>query len=84
LLAGVRRKPFSSFNPAEAAVLNGIRVRLIRPDEQGRWDQLVCQRHYLQNARLVSGQLRYVVEVHDQWLALLGWPASNHHRPNRL
>ena len=71
--------PFSSLDPAEAAVLNPIRVRLIQPDEQARWDQLVTQHHYLKNARLVGEQLRYVVEVHDQWLALLGWSAAAYH-----
>jgi len=73
------QKPFSYLDPAEAAVLNQICVRLIQPDEQARWDQLVGQHHYLQNARLVGEQLRYVVEHRGQWLALLGWSAAAYH-----
>jgi len=64
---------------AEATVLDQIVVRLIEPQEQERWDQLVCQHHYLQNARLVGEQLRYVVEYEGQWLALLGWAAAAYH-----
>src|SRR3990172_1244231 len=75
----MRRKPFSALDPVEAAVLNQITVRLILPEEQARWDQLVCQHHYLKNARMVGEQLRYVVEVQGQWLALLGWSAAAYH-----
>jgi hypothetical protein len=75
----MRRKPFSDLDPAEAAVLNQITVRLIQPHEQARWDQLVRQHHYLKNARMVGEQLRYVVEVQGQWLALLGWSAAAYH-----
>jgi hypothetical protein len=75
----MRRKPLSCLDSAEAAVLNQITVRLIQPHEQALWDQLVRQHHYLQNARLVGEQLRYVVEVQGQWLALLGWSAAAYH-----
>ena len=75
----MRRKPFSALDPVEAAVLNQITVRLILPEEQARWDQLVCQHHYLKNARMVGEQLRYVVEVQGQWLGLLGWSAAAYH-----
>jgi hypothetical protein len=66
-------------DPAEAAVVNQILVRLIRPGEQARWDQLVSQHHYLQNARLVGERVCYVVEYQGQWLALLGWSAAAYH-----
>jgi hypothetical protein len=64
---------------AEAAVLDQIVVRLIEPQEQGRWDQLVSQHHYLKNANLVGERLCYVVEYQGQWLALLGWSAAAYH-----
>jgi hypothetical protein len=66
-------------DPAEAAVLNQITVRLIRREEQARWDQLVSQHHYLKNANLVGERLCYVVEHQGQWLALLGWSAAAYH-----
>lgn len=75
----MRLKPVSSLEAAEAAVLNQITVRLIQPEEQVRWEELVCQHHYLRNARLVGEQLRYVVEAQGQWLALLGWSAAAYH-----
>jgi len=75
----MRRESFGCLDPAEAAVLNQILVRLIQPDEQSRWDQLVSQHHYLKNARLVGEQLRYVAEYQGQWLALLGWSAAAYH-----
>jgi Domain of unknown function (DUF4338)/DDE_Tnp_1-associated/Transposase DDE domain len=64
---------------AEAAVLDQIVVRLIERHEQRRWDQLVSQHHYLENAKLVGERLCYVVENRGQWLALLGWSAATYH-----
>lgn len=63
-------------DPAEQAVLDQVRVRLITPEELARWDDLIATRHYLKNARLVGEQLRYVAEHDGQWLALLGWSAA--------
>jgi hypothetical protein len=78
-LAGMRTKQMSLSDPAEAAVLNQIMVRLIQPEEQVRWDQLVSQHHYLGNANLVGERLCYVAEYDGQWLALLGWSAAVYH-----
>ena len=62
---------------AEQAVLDELRVRLIRPEEQPRYDRLIEQEHYLHNAALVGEQLRYVaVDGQDRWLALLSWSAA--------
>ena len=66
-------------DPAEAAVLDQITVRLVRPEEQARWDQLVSEHHYLKNAHLVGERLCYVVEYQGQWMALLGWAAAAYH-----
>src|SRR5260221_10735777 len=75
----MQNKQMRLSDPAEAAVLDQITVRLIRPDEQDRWDQMVSQHHYLKNANLVGEQLRYVAEHEGQWLALLGWSAAAYH-----
>src|SRR5664280_3290438 len=75
----MRSKRMSLMDPAEAAVLDQITVRLVRPEEQARWDLLVSQHHYLENANLVGERLCYVVEYQGQWLALLGWAAAAYH-----
>ena len=75
----MRNKRLSLTDPAEAAVLDQITVRLVRPEEQARWDQLVSEHHYLENANLVGERLCYVVEYQRQWLALLGWAAAAYH-----
>lgn len=51
-------RPFRLPNATERAVLNGLQLRLIESDEQGRWDELITTRHYLKSARLVGEQLR--------------------------
>ena len=70
-------------DPAEAAVLDQITVRPIVPQEQERWNQLICEHHYLKNAHLVGERLCYAVEYQGQWLALLGWSAAAYHLKGR-
>lgn len=70
-------------DPAEAAVVEQIQVRLVRDQEQARWDELMSQHHYLKSARMVGEQLRYVAEYQGQWLALLGWSAASYHLKGR-
>jgi hypothetical protein len=67
----------------EAALLSQVQVRLISPEEQLQWEQLLCQHHYLHNAHLVGEALRYVATTPDgRWLALLGWSSpALHLRP---
>src|SRR6185369_9255716 len=36
--------------PPEAYLLREVSVRLIEPSEQARFDELLCQEHYLKNA----------------------------------
>lgn len=61
---------------AEQAILDELQVRLIRPEERVRYDQLIETQHYLKSADLVGEQLRYVaVDRHDHWRALLSWSA---------
>lgn len=67
----------------DAEVLARVSVRLITPGEKVRWDELICQRHYLGNANLVGRQLRYVAELDGQWVALLGWNVAAYHLKGR-
>jgi hypothetical protein len=58
----------------EPVLLNQLEIRLITPEERPRWDQLICEQHYLQNANLVGEVLRYAVTTAvGRWVALLGW-----------
>jgi hypothetical protein len=79
LLVGMQNQRLSLSDPAERAVLEQVVVRLVTPQEQARWDELVCEHHYLQNAHLVGERLCYVAEYQGHWLALLGWSAAAYH-----
>lgn len=72
-------KPLPLPGASEPAVLDGLYVRLIQPEEKDQWDQLITAHHYLKNALLVGEQLRYVAQYQDQWLALVGWSAAALH-----
>lgn len=61
---------------AEQALLDGVQVRLIEPQERGRFDQLLVAGHYLHSAQVVGEQLRYVAQYQGQWVALLLWSAA--------
>jgi len=75
----MQNKQLKISDRAEAAVLDRMTVRSIVPSEQERWDQLVCQHHYLKNANLVGERLCYVAEYGGRWMALLGWAAAAYH-----
>jgi hypothetical protein len=75
----MRNKRLSLSDPVEAAVLAEVTVRLVLPQEQTRWEQLISEHHYLKNAHLVGERLCYVAEYQGQWLALLGWSAAAYH-----
>jgi predicted transposase YbfD/YdcC len=73
-------KPQRLPNIDEQTLRKEPQVRLALPGERTRWNKLVCQRHYLKNARLVGEQLRYVVtDARGTWLALIGWSAAAMH-----
>ena len=48
-------------------------VRPIQPHEHTRWNQLMSTHHYLGFRKLVGESIKYVAELEDQWVALLGW-----------
>lgn len=51
-------------------------VRLIRREEEPRWNDLMATHHYLGFRRLVGESLKYVAEQDGEWSALLGWHAA--------
>jgi hypothetical protein len=69
--------------PVEARVLEQLEVRLIESEaERRRHDQLLERHHYLHNARVVGQVLRYVVEYHGEWVAVLTFcSAALHLKP---
>lgn len=48
-------------------------VRLMKPAEEEKWDQLMKEHHYLGFERLSGETLKYVAEMDREWVALLGW-----------
>jgi len=70
-------------DPAEAAIVNEVVVRLVLPEEQAEWDRLMIEHHYLKSATMVGEQLRYVAEYRGQWMALMGWSAAAYHLKGR-
>jgi uncharacterized protein DUF4338/DDE family transposase len=63
----------------EEDVLCRVTVRLLAPEERGRYDQLLEREHYLHSARLGGQSLRYVAELDGQWVALLTFSAPALH-----
>lgn len=70
-------------DPVEAAVVDEIQVRLVRPKEEAEWNRLMVENHYLESAQMVGEQLRYVAEYQGRWMALLGWSAAAYHLKGR-
>src|ERR1035437_1059962 len=60
----------------QQALLDGVQVRLMEPEERARCDWLIVEEHYLGNAQWVGEQLRYVAEYQGQWVALMSWRAA--------
>jgi hypothetical protein len=75
----MKKTPLVVSDAAEAAVLNQLEVRLVRPEELEEWNRLAVKHHYLKSADLVGEQLRYVAEYQGQWMALIGWSAAAYH-----
>jgi hypothetical protein len=63
----------------EQQILIHLQVRLVRPEEIPRFDQLLTAHHYLHSAQLVGEHLRYVAAYRSQWLALAAWNAPALH-----
>ena len=67
----------------ETEFLKNVTVRLIRPEEQERFDHLLETEHYLRSARLGGPSLRYVAEVAGEWVALLTFSGAAPHTKAR-
>ena len=73
-------KPHRLPDGDEQTLLEELRVELVPAQQKRRWNQLVCQHHYLKSADLVGEQLRYAItDAQGHWLALLGWSAPALH-----
>lgn len=70
---------FRQPTPEEQDILAHLVVRLVRPEEVERFDQLIAQHHYLKNGHLVGEHLRYGAEYQGQWMALATWNAPALH-----
>ena len=60
-------------------VTKEIRVELVGPEEETRWNKLVRKHHYLKEHRMVGESLRYVAKQNGRWIALLGWSSAAFH-----
>lgn len=67
----------------QQAMLAEVTVRLIGPEEQERFDELIRKEHYLRNATWVGRRLFYVAEHQGQWLALLAWTSAAYNLQDR-
>jgi hypothetical protein len=76
MLAGVKLDKRPVISQPEQALLDGVQLRLIQPEERERFDRLIVEEHYLKSALLVGEQLRYVAEFEGQWVALMAWSAG--------
>jgi hypothetical protein len=72
----MKTKDRAILTEGQQALLEGVQVRLIEPEERQRFDQIITQSHYLHRAEFVGEQLRYVAEYQGQWVALLVWCAA--------
>jgi len=70
----MNRYPFPDV--AGEIAFRDVAVRPIRPGERDIWDSLMAAHHYLGLHSLVGESLRYIAEVPQRWLALLGWSAA--------
>jgi hypothetical protein len=68
---------------AQKDLLDGVQIRLCLLEELERFDQLLVDQHYLQNAHLVGERLRYVAESQGQWVGLMTWSAGCFHLKHR-
>lgn len=69
-----KHKPIIS--PEQQALLDGVALRLITPEERQQFDEQMVRGHYLHNVKIVGEQLRYVAEYRGQWVALMIWSAG--------
>ena len=68
---------------AETDLLKRVTVRLVLEPERAEFDRLLEEKHYIHQSRLTGESLRYVVELHGQWVALAAFSAASLHLKGR-
>lgn len=56
--------------------IDSVIVRPILSHERCHWDAMMAKYHYLGFKSLVGRSIRYVAQVQDQWVALIGWASA--------
>lgn len=77
------KKKYRTPTGPEQDVLDGITVRLVRPEELEKYNHLIETKHYLKSSAVVGETLRYVAEYEGQWIGLLTWVACAYHLKDR-
>jgi len=67
---------------SDAAALQRVEVRLIKHDELTKWNELVDKHHYLKS-NFGGPALRYVAELGDEWVGLIGFGVAAYHLKHR-
>lgn len=57
-------------------LFHSLDVRPIKSKERSKWDRLMSEHHYLGFNSLVGESIRYVAELQNNWVAILGWSAA--------
>ena len=65
-----------TFHHRKSSAFDSVIVRPIVSDERRQWDALMAKYHYLGFKSLVGRSIRYVAQVHGQWVALIGWASA--------
>ena len=58
-------------------VVSEVEVRVIRPEERRRWDELMARHHSLGFRPFAGRGLRHVAVWRGHWLALVDWQARS-------
>ena len=56
--------------------LQALQVRLVRPDEDERFQALMQTHHYLGSLAKIGETLKYVAIYHEEWVALLSFSSA--------
>ena len=63
--------------------IDRLTLRLVLPEEQERFNDLLKQHHYLHSAGSAGESLRYVAQIDGQWMGLLLWGAASYRLKDR-
>ena len=63
--------------------IDRLTLRLVLPEEQERFNDLLKQHHYLHSAGSAGETLRYVAQIDGQWMGLLLWGAASYRLKDR-